>query len=67
MVLVFGSDEKAEGLVTLKDMEAGRRLSAEIEQRREWLHERPGQRQVPRAELVDRVGEMLRQIAGDEP
>ena len=43
-------------------MDAGRQRAQALEDRREWLEERPGQREVPRAELVTAIREMLAQI-----
>jgi histidyl-tRNA synthetase len=59
IVLLYGSTEKERGIVTLKDMEVGRELAKKVDARREWLAQRPGQRAVPRAELVATVREML--------
>jgi len=64
LALLLGEDEKARGVVTLKDMEVGRELSKEIDERDEWLAERPGQREVPREWLVEAVRELLREIEG---
>jgi histidyl-tRNA synthetase len=52
LALLFGSNEKEAGFVTLKDLDAGRRQAASVESREEWLDQRPGQREVPRGELV---------------
>ncbi|HWN41072.1 MAG TPA: histidine--tRNA ligase [Thermoanaerobaculia bacterium] len=56
---LYGSTEKERGIVTLKDMEVGRRKAETLARREEWLEERPGQREVPRSELVAAVREML--------
>jgi len=65
IALLYGSDEKEQGKVTLKDLDLGRRKSNEIEDRSAWIEERPGQLEVPRAELVAQVRQMLaRQGAG---
>jgi histidyl-tRNA synthetase len=64
LVLLYGSSEKEAGIVTLKDMVAGRERAKKVGARNEWLAERPGQRTVPRAELVERVREMLAAPAG---
>ena len=56
---LYGSTEKELGIVTLKDMEVGRRKAETLARREEWLEERPGQREVPRSELVSTVREML--------
>ncbi len=62
IALLYGSNEKGRGMVTLKDMELGRQRAQALEDRREWLEERPGQREVPRAELVAAVRAMLGEI-----
>ncbi|MEM6796304.1 MAG: histidine--tRNA ligase [Acidobacteriota bacterium] len=59
VALIMGEDEQARGVVTLKVMDVGRRLSQQIEQREEWLAERSGQQEVPRAELVERLRSLL--------
>jgi histidyl-tRNA synthetase len=67
IVLLYGSSEKERGIVTLKDMEVGRELAKQVDARRDWLAARPGQRAVPRAELVATVREMLGQGAAPAP
>jgi len=64
IAILYGSNEKEKGIVTVKDMEMGRRRAEALANRREWLEERPGQREVPRAELVTAIREMLDQIGG---
>jgi histidyl-tRNA synthetase len=59
IAVLYGSTEKERGIVTLKDMEVGRRKAETLARREEWLEERPGQREVPRGELVSTVREML--------
>ncbi|HWM91070.1 MAG TPA: histidine--tRNA ligase [Thermoanaerobaculia bacterium] len=59
IAVLYGSTEKERGIVTLKDMEVGRRKAETLARREEWLEERPGQREVPRGELVATVREML--------
>jgi len=48
--------------VTLKDMEMGRRKAEKLSGREQWIKERPGQREVPRAELVSAIEALLAQI-----
>ncbi|MCZ6682802.1 MAG: histidine--tRNA ligase [Planctomycetota bacterium] len=62
IVVVCGSDEKAEGTVTLKDMAAGRRRASEVQDREAWRDERPGQITTPRGELVSSVRDLLDRI-----
>ncbi|HEX9733421.1 MAG TPA: histidine--tRNA ligase [Thermoanaerobaculia bacterium] len=62
LALLYGSNEKERGVVTLKDMDVGRRRAKKVADREQWLDERPGQREAPRAELVATVREMLAAI-----
>ncbi len=62
IALLMGSDEHAKGIVTLKDMDVGRHIAADIEDRQEWLAERPGQLEVQRGELIDTVRRLLRRL-----
>jgi len=64
IALLLGADERDKGVVTLKDMDVGRQLSAEIAGRKEWLAERPGQREVARGQLVETVKKLLHEIEG---
>jgi histidyl-tRNA synthetase len=66
LVLLYGSNEKERGVVTLKDMDVGRKRAEKLAKREEWLEERPGQREAPRSELVSAVKEMLAQIEGGQ-
>jgi histidyl-tRNA synthetase len=65
IALILGEDEKAQGIVQIKDMDAGRRLTEEIEDRDEWLARRPGQREVARENLVDELKALLKTIDAD--
>ena len=66
--LIFGSSEKERGVVTLKDMEMGRRRAQKLDSREEWLGERPGQREAPREplEMLSAVKDLLAQIQGTD-
>ncbi len=66
IAVLYGSNEKEKGIVTLKDMDVGRRRTEALANRQEWLEERPGQREAPRLELVSAVKEMLAQIGGQD-
>lgn len=66
IVVVCGSDEKAQGIVTLKDMVAGRRRASEVTDREAWRDERPGQVEVPRGELVSSVRDLLDRIRRED-
>jgi histidyl-tRNA synthetase len=65
IAILYGSNEKERGVVTLKDMEIGRQKAEALARREEWLEARPGQREVPRGELVATVREMLAQQGGE--
>ncbi len=67
VVLVCGSDEKDRGIVTVKDMAAGRQRSAEIGGRDAWREERPGQFEVPRSELATAVKDLLQRVEASNP
>jgi len=62
IALLYGSNEKAKGIVTLKDMAIGREKAAHVGDRSEWLAARPGQIEVARADLVDAVRKLLAEI-----
>jgi histidyl-tRNA synthetase len=53
--VILGGDEIAAGEVTIKDLDAGRALAAGVADNEAWKAERPGQRRVPRGELVATV------------
>jgi len=59
LAVMFGEDEKAKGIVTIKDLQQGRAESQEIEGREQWIRERPGQIEIPRGELVERIKALL--------
>ena len=59
--IICGEDEFNSGQVSIKDLLLGRELSKEVEDRAEWVRERPAQVTVPRAELVDTVKKILEQ------
>ncbi len=62
IVVLYGSNEKSQGNVTIKDMTVGREKAKAVGGRTEWLAARPGQRTVPRAEMVSAIREMLNEI-----
>lgn len=64
VAIIFGSDEKSRGVVALKDMEVGLSRAEQVGSREEWRQERPGQREVPQADLVTAVKKLLLQIEG---
>jgi histidyl-tRNA synthetase len=65
VVLLYGPDEKSKGVVTIKDMSIGRARARQLAgSRDQWLQERPGQFEVPRAKLIESVRELLAKIGG---
>jgi len=63
LAILYGSNEKDQGNVTIKDMSVGREKAKDVGDRREWLAARPGQMTVARTELVETIKNML---AGNE-
>jgi histidyl-tRNA synthetase len=57
--VIMGEDELGRGEVTVKDLEAGAKASQDIEDRQQWVEERPGQFSLPRSELLARLRELL--------
>jgi histidyl-tRNA synthetase len=62
IALLYGSNEKQQGLVTLKDMVVGREKAKAVDDRKEWLAARSGQITAPRTELVEAVKKLLAEI-----
>lgn len=62
IAVLYGSNEKERGVVTLKDMEVGRQKAEALARREEWLEARPGQREIQRGDLVATVRAMLSEI-----
>jgi histidyl-tRNA synthetase len=62
LVILYGTNEKSQGIVTVKNMAVGRAKAAKVGDRSSWLAERPGQTTIPRNELVDGVRKLLAEI-----
>ncbi len=62
LAILYGSNEKSEGVVTVKDMAVGREKTKAVGDRKEWLAARPGQTTIPRAELVDGIRKLLAEM-----
>lgn len=62
LVILYGSQEKEQGMVTVKDMVAGRERAKPVADRKEYLAQRAGQVTIPRAELVASIRKMLAEI-----
>lgn len=65
IAIIQGGDERAEGVVQIKDLIEGKRLSGEITDNAEWREARVAQEVVPEAELVSKVKEILALQAED--
>jgi histidyl-tRNA synthetase len=59
VAIIEGSDERARGEVTIKDLVMGAELAKAVESRAAWVEGRPAQATIPRAELVAKVRELL--------
>ena len=57
-VIIEGSDERARGVLQIKDLIAGKAAAAQIADNAEWKAERPGQFECANEELVARVAEL---------
>jgi histidyl-tRNA synthetase len=62
-VVIQGGDELAQGMVTIKDLIEGARLSEQIEDNAEWRESRPAQFSVGEADMVDAVRELVGRYA----
>ena len=58
-VVIQGSDERAKGEVTLKDLVEGAKAAAAITDNKEWKEARPAQVSVKDTDLVDEVKKIL--------
>jgi histidyl-tRNA synthetase len=65
IAIIQGGDERAQGVVQIKDLIEGKRLSGEISDNAEWREARVAQDVVPEAELVAKVREILEAQAED--
>ena len=57
-VIIEGSNERAEGIIQIKDLIAGKEASRDITDNEQWKAERPGQFECKRAELVAKIAEL---------
>ncbi len=58
VAVIEGADEKARGVVQIKDLALGARLAANIETREDWKAQ-PAQMEIPRDDLVSEVRAMI--------
>jgi histidyl-tRNA synthetase len=61
-VVIQGSDERARGVVQVKDLAAGKAAAADIEDREAWVAARPAQVEVPAT--VEAIAAEVRRILG---
>ena len=59
LVVIEGEDERAAGVVTLKDLALGAEKSAEIEDNAEWRASEHAQQQVKKADLVAEIQKII--------
>ncbi len=59
LVIMEGSNERAEGIVTIKDLALGAKLATQISDNEEWRKGRPAQSVVKRSELAAEVKKLL--------
>jgi histidyl-tRNA synthetase len=62
LAILCGSNEKTQGIVTVKNMAAGRAKATMLDDRSKWLAERPGQTTIPRERLVEGIRDLLAEI-----
>jgi histidyl-tRNA synthetase len=62
LAILYGSNEKQQGMVTVKNMAVGRAKSGQLGDRSAWIAERPGQTTIPRGELVEGIRKLLAEI-----
>ncbi|MBP1850473.1 histidine--tRNA ligase [Rhizobium halophytocola] len=65
IAIIQGGDEREKGVVQLKDLIEGKRLSGEIEDNAAWREARVAQVEVAEADLVAKVREILEAHAED--
>ncbi|MEO4043254.1 histidine--tRNA ligase [Hoeflea sp. CAU 1731] len=65
IAIIQGSQEREEGVVQIKDLIEGKRLSGEIEDNAAWRESRPAQISVPESNLVAEVQKILAAQAED--
>ncbi len=53
--VIVGSDEREQGLVTIKDLKLGARLAADISDNKQWREEQPAQETVARNDWIEAV------------
>ena len=64
-VIIQGADERARGIVQIKDLAAGKEASQDISDRQEWIEARPAQIEVDDA--IPSIAAAIRSIIGRHP
>jgi histidyl-tRNA synthetase len=59
LAIIQGEDERTRGVVQIKDLALGKKLSEKIEDNAQWREERPGQEEVAVGDLVEAVNRLL--------
>jgi len=57
--VIVGSNEREEGMVTIKDLKLGSKLSEDITDNREWREDQPAQSTVAKTGWIDAVLKMI--------
>ena len=57
--VIVGSNEREEGLVTIKDLKLGARLAADISDNKQWREEQPAQETVARTDWLRAVSALI--------
>ena len=61
-VVIVGEDEVAKGTVTIKDLEMGALKAKAIKSNEEWRETRPGQMEVPHADMISELRKIVEQV-----
>jgi histidyl-tRNA synthetase len=59
LAIIQGGDEKAKGVVQIKDLVAGKQLAGTLADHDAYREARPGQEEVAEADLVEAVNRLL--------
>jgi histidyl-tRNA synthetase len=59
LAIIQGGDEKARGVVQVKDLVAGKQLAGKLADHDAYREARPGQEEIAEADLVEAVNRML--------
>lgn len=62
LAILYGTNEKQQGIVTVKNMAVGRAKSGQLGDRSAWIAQRPGQTTIPRGKLVEGIRNLLAEV-----